>query len=351
MVDDPALLHSIRRVAAAADRALNEVDVADARHVWGSAPIVVLDARAAAACRNRLPRRRRVVLLCDGPPGIDEWRIATAVGAEHVLAVPEDESALVAVLGEQPQRPEADGTVVAVVGGCGGAGGLHTVGGDSPHRGVATAAHASARHRLVGVRPRRAAGHRGRARTAMVGSVDRGRPDLLGCAPGRPPRPRRPAAGARLQQDRARRRTDSGRGPCGHRCRPPCGRSGRVRRVPVPRPGHGNRPRTRRSGGPRRARDRPGLHRRGKGVAVDHREEPQPGTRGPRPGTRWAPRRRRGGGSRPAADRVDARRARAHRNARTRRTQAGPALPAGLRGRGGPRHGRQQTAVAGVGGM
>ncbi|MCZ4583824.1 CpaE-like family protein [Rhodococcus opacus] len=122
LVDDPALLHSIRRVAAAADRALNEVDVADARHVWGSAPIVVLDARAAAACRNRLPRRRRVVLLCDGPPGIDEWRIATAVGAEHVLAVPEDESALVAVLGEQPQRPEADGTVVAVVGGCGGAG-------------------------------------------------------------------------------------------------------------------------------------------------------------------------------------------------------------------------------------
>ncbi|RZL79155.1 MAG: hypothetical protein EOP32_20165 [Rhodococcus sp. (in: high G+C Gram-positive bacteria)] len=122
LVDDPALLHSIRRVAAAADRAVNEVDVADARHVWGTAPIVVLDTRAAAACRNRLPRRRRVVLLCDGPPGIDEWRIATAVGAEHVLAVPEDESALVAVFGEQPQRPDADGTVLAVVGGCGGAG-------------------------------------------------------------------------------------------------------------------------------------------------------------------------------------------------------------------------------------
>ncbi|MCQ4121695.1 septum site-determining protein Ssd [Rhodococcus tibetensis] len=122
LIDDPALLHSIRRVAAAADRRLDEVDLADARHTWASAPLVVLDTRAAIACCQRLPRRRRVVLLCAGAPGIDEWRIATAVGAEHVLAVPEDEAALVTVLGEQPQKPEADGSVVAVVGGCGGAG-------------------------------------------------------------------------------------------------------------------------------------------------------------------------------------------------------------------------------------
>lgn len=122
LVEDAALLHSIRRVAAAADRVLNESGTADARHGWGTADVVILDATAALACRGRLPRRRRVVLLCDGPPGIDEWRIATAVGAEHVLSVPDDEAVLVSVLGERPERPEAQGSVVAVLGGCGGAG-------------------------------------------------------------------------------------------------------------------------------------------------------------------------------------------------------------------------------------
>ncbi|AOW93648.1 hypothetical protein BFN03_16030 [Rhodococcus sp. WMMA185] len=122
LVEDPALLHSIRRVAAAADRGLNEADIADARRVWGTAPIVIVDRHAAIECRNRLPRRPRVVLLCDGPPAVEEWRIATAVGAEHVLGVPDDEAALVAVLGEQLERVEGDGAVLAVVGGCGGAG-------------------------------------------------------------------------------------------------------------------------------------------------------------------------------------------------------------------------------------
>ncbi|MEV0947376.1 septum site-determining protein Ssd [Rhodococcus sp. NPDC049939] len=122
LVQDEALLQSIRRVAAAADRELQEADIADARHVWGTAPIVILDSHMAVACRNRLPRRRHVVLLCDGPPTVDEWRIATAVGAEHVLGVPDDESALVAVLGEPSEPSEGDGTVLAVVGGCGGAG-------------------------------------------------------------------------------------------------------------------------------------------------------------------------------------------------------------------------------------
>lgn len=122
MVSAHSLTVSVRRVAAAADRTLDEGTHPVSRQAWDAATAVVLDSRAADACAGRMPRRRRVVLLCEGSPGLEDWKRATAVGAEHVLGVPADEGALVTILGERPERPDADGTVVAVLGGCGGAG-------------------------------------------------------------------------------------------------------------------------------------------------------------------------------------------------------------------------------------
>lgn len=122
LVAAPALLGSVRRVAAAADRVLVESTVGQARESWDSASAVVLDATVAGSCRAQLPRRTRVILLCDGPPAIEDWKAAALVGAEHVVSLPQDEGTLVTIFGERVERPDDNGTVVAVVGACGGAG-------------------------------------------------------------------------------------------------------------------------------------------------------------------------------------------------------------------------------------
>ncbi|WP_156112152.1 septum site-determining protein Ssd [Prescottella defluvii] len=93
-----------------------------ARRVWEGAGLVVVDAAAARECATRLPRRDRVLLVCDGPPTLPDWQAATAVGAESVLGIPDDEAALVAAFGDRSAGRQGDGTVVAVIGGCGGAG-------------------------------------------------------------------------------------------------------------------------------------------------------------------------------------------------------------------------------------
>lgn len=122
LVGVPALLGSLRRVAAAADRLLVESTLANARQSWDQASAVVLDTNVTALCRAQLPRRSRVILLCDGQPALADWKAAALIGAEHVVSLPQDEDLLVTILGERMDRPADDGAVVAVVGACGGAG-------------------------------------------------------------------------------------------------------------------------------------------------------------------------------------------------------------------------------------
>jgi secretion/DNA translocation related CpaE-like protein len=124
MVSDPDLLDGILRMAAAAGCDMQRaVDPAQARPFWADAPMVLLDAAAAERCaRAGLPRRGEVVLAVRGEPEAAVWRHAVAVGAEHVVALPEAESWLVAALTEAAEGPRPRGTVLAVVGGRGGAG-------------------------------------------------------------------------------------------------------------------------------------------------------------------------------------------------------------------------------------
>jgi secretion/DNA translocation related CpaE-like protein len=124
MVSDPDLLDTVLRLAAAAGCELQRaVDPPQARAFWAEAPLVLLDATAAAQCaRAGLPRRGDVVLAVRGEPEPAVWRHAVAVGADHVVALPEAEQWLVAALTDAAEGPRPGGTVLAVVGGRGGAG-------------------------------------------------------------------------------------------------------------------------------------------------------------------------------------------------------------------------------------
>jgi secretion/DNA translocation related CpaE-like protein len=84
---------------------------------------VLVDEAAARRCaRAGLTRRERVVVLARGEPPEELWRHAVAVGAEHVIALPEAEDWLVSALADAAEGAHRRGRVLAVVGGRGGAG-------------------------------------------------------------------------------------------------------------------------------------------------------------------------------------------------------------------------------------
>lgn len=122
LVDDATLLDGLRRVAAAADRTLDESVPPVTRRPWLDAAAIVVDSDTARACATALPRRPGIVLVCAGPAGLTDWQAAAAIGAEHVLGLPDDEVELLAVLGAAAEPSRGSGTVLTVVGGAGGAG-------------------------------------------------------------------------------------------------------------------------------------------------------------------------------------------------------------------------------------
>jgi secretion/DNA translocation related CpaE-like protein len=84
---------------------------------------VIVDTPAAIRCvADRLPRRPGVLLVTTGEPDLSDWRHATAIGAEHVLVLPDKSATLVEALGDYPAEGGGSGSVLAVIGGRGGAG-------------------------------------------------------------------------------------------------------------------------------------------------------------------------------------------------------------------------------------
>lgn len=122
LIGSPTLSSGVRRVAAAADRTVTETPAPPPRRAWLDAGRIVLDPPAALACVEELPRRTGIVLVCTGTPGLEEWQAAALIGADHVLGFPDDEVELLAVLGAATEPEAGGGTVLAVLGGCGGAG-------------------------------------------------------------------------------------------------------------------------------------------------------------------------------------------------------------------------------------
>ncbi len=128
VLTDPELRIELDRVAAAAGVRIVHASGASAvsRKSWSAAAAVVLDEAAADRCGHAaLPRRGHVTVLTVAEPVTATWAAAVAVGAEHLLRLPEQERELVCELAEAAESSRDDGLrgeVVAVIGGCGGAG-------------------------------------------------------------------------------------------------------------------------------------------------------------------------------------------------------------------------------------
>lgn len=123
---DPDLRDELGRVAAAVGVRVVHANGSLSRKTWLAAAAVVLDEAAADRWgRAALPRRDHVMVLTAAAPVTATWAAAVAVGAEHVLQLPAQERELVYELAEAAESSRDDGLrgeVVAVIGGCGGAG-------------------------------------------------------------------------------------------------------------------------------------------------------------------------------------------------------------------------------------
>lgn len=127
-VRDPELTDILLRLAAAAGADVEVlVDPVGAGPLWTGAPLVVVGSDIAAEyAAARLPHRADVVLAADGrqahPDDPAVWRVASELGAQHVVFLPTAEVWLIDRLAEAVSGPRGAGRVVAVVGGRGGAG-------------------------------------------------------------------------------------------------------------------------------------------------------------------------------------------------------------------------------------
>ena len=123
---DASLGRDVDRVAAAAGVRVVHVDEPSSRKVWLAASAIVLDLDGARRCAELgLPRRDRVVVVGTAAPNPDQWHVALSIGAQRVLSLPVDEVALVTELADAAESASDDarrGAVLAVIGGCGGAG-------------------------------------------------------------------------------------------------------------------------------------------------------------------------------------------------------------------------------------
>lgn len=143
MTRDEALVEAVQRLAAVAGVEL-QLD-AEGRGSWSSAPLVLVGSDATGGLVSmHLPRRPGVIVVGVGaptaPPGAglvagdpvwrddrvwrDDhvWRDAVAIGAEHVIALPDAEAWLIQRFGETADGPARNGRLTAVMSASGGVG-------------------------------------------------------------------------------------------------------------------------------------------------------------------------------------------------------------------------------------
>jgi secretion/DNA translocation related CpaE-like protein len=121
---DPVRREELHRLAATAAVDLEVVSAVDrVRPSWSGAGLVLVGADLlAGAGAAGLARRAGVIVLGDDLDDPSIWRAAVEVGAEHVVFLPDAESWLLHRLAETAEAAGPPARLVAVVGGCGGAG-------------------------------------------------------------------------------------------------------------------------------------------------------------------------------------------------------------------------------------
>lgn len=122
VTEDEELLDDLLRLCAAAGTQA-EVSHAPGRQDWAAAPLVLVGDDSAGRLAAAGPARRDGVLLVgrdQDEPGV--WQRAVAVGAEQVLVLPDEETALVDRIADAAEGVGAQARTVGVVGGRGGAG-------------------------------------------------------------------------------------------------------------------------------------------------------------------------------------------------------------------------------------
>jgi secretion/DNA translocation related CpaE-like protein len=125
---DPALVEAVRQLAAATGSTLDVCAGRPSRESWVTSPAVLVGSDVAEELEGLLPRRAGVLLVgmqtgSVAAGGADErtYERALAVGAERVAMLPHSQEWVVQALADSVAAGERCG-VVAVVGGCGGAG-------------------------------------------------------------------------------------------------------------------------------------------------------------------------------------------------------------------------------------
>jgi secretion/DNA translocation related CpaE-like protein len=121
---DDALAAAVARLCALAGLSCElERNSNAARAGWRDATSVAVgfDVAPALAAAG-LPRRDRVVVVTTGPADAGCWQAALALGAGSLIALPDQEAALVGALSAGAAVAGTGARRIAVIGGCGGAG-------------------------------------------------------------------------------------------------------------------------------------------------------------------------------------------------------------------------------------
>lgn len=122
VTDDETLLDDLLRLCAAAGTEPEVVFTAPPRATsWDDAPLVLVGSEASERVRGA-PRRKGILLVGRDPDDARLWKRAVAVGADHVLVLPDAEPWLVDRLADIAEGVGEPALTVGVVGGSGGAG-------------------------------------------------------------------------------------------------------------------------------------------------------------------------------------------------------------------------------------
>ena len=120
---DTELIDDVLRLAAANGVEVHlATDAESARSRWQLAPLVLVGGDVATTVAGAGMGRRRAVVLVSRRPTADDWQSAVALGAEHVVSLPDGERWLIDRIADTGEGVPRDGAVVAVVGAGGGAG-------------------------------------------------------------------------------------------------------------------------------------------------------------------------------------------------------------------------------------